>query len=755
MLGNDAVLYAAGRGRGMSCSDLDAARFLAGAHLKFAEADALWRCLKKRDAISLARRVLNRMRGGNTLRDRIPAAAHQELCQQEAELTSKDPELPSATRHDEALSLLDQLLIAPTAETLGIAGGICKRKWGDLGQLADLKRAADFYERGAAGPLGDDAYPHINAAFLDDLLASSGDSSIARRQRARALRQRIVDELKPRDDWWNVATRAEALFGLGCNEDGRYDKDHDNKTNYDKAAALLNAFADRPEPWKLRVTALQLAQLATLQQAPLDDPAIRAVWKALLPGSADAVRLVSLGKVGLALSGGGFRASFFHLGVLAFLAERNILRHVEVLSCVSGGSIVGAAYWLALRTLLENHEQVQHSDYIALVKALIHDFQTAVSQDLRRAIQPGKPGMVWRFLNDEKGAVDPEKAANRLEEWFYAPNWKGKTPIHMHDLWFQPAGHEAGSNGENKFNTTKHNWLRADKVPSLILNATTVNTGHAWQFTPTWMGEAPWSIYQSADSISRLEWSEYNDGAGWKITLGRAVAASSCVPGVFAPLKIDAEYEDQEMRVSLVDGGVHDNQGTVSLLSANCNLLLVSDACGQLALERSSTEGVAGLGKYAMRSMETLMERVRLANFADLDARRRSGLLRGLMFLHMKDGLDADVIRLKFSQEIRQITRAPLSPLGVRKDFQAALAELRTDLDDFSGNESLALMACGYQMAAGRFELDLEGLAVWDAKIETTWPFTEMLQEITSPLQHTSKREPLLAELRKGKTVQI
>lgn len=38
------------------------------------------------------------------------------------------------------------------------------------------------------------------------------------------------------------------------------------------------------------------------------------------------------------------------------------------------------------------------------------------------------------------------------------------------------------------------------------------------------------------------------------------------------------------------------------------------------------------------------MERVRLANFADLSARRRSGLLRGLMFLHMKAGLDSDVL---------------------------------------------------------------------------------------------------------------
>ena len=45
----------------------------------------------------------------------------------------------------------------------------------------------------------------------------------------------------------------------------------------------------------------------------------------------------------------------------------------------------------------------------------------------------------------------------------------------------------------------------------------------------------------------------------------------------------------------------------------------------------------------------------------------------GLMFLHMKDGLDADIVRLKFSQESYEMRRTPLSPLGVRKDFQIEL----------------------------------------------------------------------------------
>lgn len=87
--------------------------------------------------------------------------------------------------------------------------------------------------------------------------------------------------------------------------------------------------------------------------------------------------------MGLALSGGGFRASFYHLGVLARLAELNVLRHVDVLSCVSGGSIVGATYWLSLRNRLMQAEPMTHLDYITLVKDVIEGFTAAVRGNLR------------------------------------------------------------------------------------------------------------------------------------------------------------------------------------------------------------------------------------------------------------------------------------------------------------------------------------------------------------------------------------
>lgn len=723
--------------------------FIRGGSLTFEEASSLWKTLVKQDERPLARQVLAKLRKGEGLLDRLPAnrGLREELCRQEALLTSKDEELGAAVRHDRALEILadefdlDSAELDGDAETLGIAGGIYKRRWSDFGQIEDLMRAAKLYERGALSALGDDAYPHINAAFLEDLLADTGDHPTARQERARALRQRIVDELPVSGTWWNAATRAEAFFGLRL---------------YAEAREALGTAKEKPPLWSLETTARQLATLAQLhRKRPLEVPEIRAFFDALLPGAGDAVCSAMVGKVGLALSGGGFRASFYHLGVLARLAELDVLRHVEVLSCVSGGSIVGACYWLALRRRLLDPKPLGREDYIQVVDDLITHFLEAVAKDLRGQAQPSKLNVAWRLLRQgEKGAMDPERTARALEEQFYRPLLPGDGPLFMHELPFTPADHNAGLSGSREFQPGKHNWLRAHKVPALVLNATTVNTGHAWQFTPTWMGESPWAIHEAADSIPRLEWSWYEPAARWQIQLGRAVAASACVPMLFAPLRIDDAYDG--VQVQLVDGGVHDNQGTVSLLAQNCNVIIVSDAAGQLLFEQGPQAGLAGLGSYAKRSMDTLMERVRLANYVDLSARRRAGLLRGLMFLHMKAGLDADPVRLRFSQEAYEIRRAPLSPAGVRKDFQQALAELRTDLDDFTPDESRALMACGYQMAAKAFVRDLADLTeLGDRPVEAEWPFAELLEEIRSTAAATPRREKLLADLRAGASLQL
>jgi predicted acylesterase/phospholipase RssA len=720
--------------------------YLAGDNLPFDTVDKLWKALRNAGDLSLARRVLKRLRQKKGLLDHFPtdSKTRNELCQQEALLTSKDLELGVGFRHGRALEILSELDLDGTTdgETLGIAGGIMKRRWTDLGQLDDLIQCERYYARGAAGPPGKDAYSQINAAWVDDVLAEAGEEPATRRARATEIRQRIVRDLPAiADRWFNAASRAEALFGL---------------KRYPEATAVVAAAATLSPPlWELETAARQLATLAHIhQKQPLDNPEIRAFFDSLLPGATQAIRSVMVGKVGLALSGGGFRASFYHLGVLARLSELNVLRHVEVLSCVSGGSIVGAAYWLALRKHLESLKPGEQVNYVKVVDELIDQFLISVAIDVRHRVQPGKPRIALRLLAGNKGALDPEPAAELFDESFYRPFLPRDKPIFMHELPFTPGDYDSKLSGSPQFNPGRHNWLRSDKVPALVINATTVNTGHAWQFTPTWMGESPWAVHEEVDIIPRLQWSRYEPSKNWQITLGRAVAASASVPMVFEPLLLDRIYPNVD--VQLVDGGVHDNQGTVSLLAMNCNVVLVSDACGQLLFEPSPKQGLSGMVAYASRSMNTLMERVRLANYTDLAARRQSGLLRGLMFLHMKAGLDAYTVRLPFSSEAYDEERTLLSSSGVRKDFQQALAELRTDLDDFTEIESDALMACGYQMVKKAFHHDLSALSeLWEEPQDAKWRFLPMLDEITSIAAGTANRDRYLQDLRAGSKVRI
>ena len=49
-----------------------------------------------------------------------------------------------------------------------------------------------------------------------------------------------------------------------------------------------------------------------------------------------------MSRIGLALSGGGFRATLYHMGVLRFLRDAEALNRVSHITSVSGGSITAA-----------------------------------------------------------------------------------------------------------------------------------------------------------------------------------------------------------------------------------------------------------------------------------------------------------------------------------------------------------------------------------------------------------------------------
>ncbi|RWP12330.1 MAG: hypothetical protein EOR00_27290 [Mesorhizobium sp.] len=91
-------------------------------------------------------------------------------------------------------------------------------------------------------------------------------------------------------------------------------------------------------------------------------------------------------KLGIALSGGGFRAAAFHVGTFTALQELDLLDKLDLISCVSGGSVAGA--YLALNWGKQDVLKGL-SDYL-LTKSI------AVSSIIGGILDPSKHA--WRSL---------------------------------------------------------------------------------------------------------------------------------------------------------------------------------------------------------------------------------------------------------------------------------------------------------------------------------------------------------------------
>ena len=714
-----------------------AKRILSGQYAAPAEIWELVKKLKEWKIFGDARKLLARARLDSALNQN--PKLRLKLCQEHALCTYKDVDLTAEFRFDRALEILREVEPLETTrdpETLGITGAIYKRKWETFAQKPDLERSLVYYLRGYHdGDSEDYGYTGINAAFVLDLLAfqeqaearrggANSDTAAARTQQARHIREHLLAKLPAlaesenwlQTTWWFLVTVAEAYFGLA-----RYNE----ALPWLRKAKALNVVE-----WEFEATASQLASLARLQAGEAssgDALAQSQPWKVIeefLGDKAAGVRSAFIGKVGLALSGGGFRASLFHIGVLARLAELDVLRSVEFLSCVSGGSIIGAHYYLEVRKLLTEKEDsaVTREDYIEIVRRLERDFLAGVQRNIRMRVTAN-------VLTNLKMAFNPNHSRSvtigelyESELYSKVQDGEGGRPRYLNELFILPKGEEEG------FQPKYHNWRRCAKAPILILNGTSLNTGHNWQFTASWMGEPPAGIDSQIDGNYRLRRMYYHDAPrGFrKVRLGHAVAASACVPGLFEPIAMETLYPSRVVR--LVDGGVHDNQGTASLLENFCNVLLVSDASGQMETQNDPSSSSLGV---PLRSNSILQARIRQAQYHDLDARRRSYLLRGLMFVHLKKDLDVDPVDwvncddpYDASDEARsRLRRGELTSYGIRKDVQRHLAAVRTDLDSFSDVEAWALMTSGYRMTQHEFPATITGFDEPAASITEPWRF--------------------------------
>jgi len=253
----------------------------------------------------------------------------------------------------------------------------------------------------------------------------------------------------------------------------------------------------------------------------------------------------------LALSGGGFRATLFHLGLLRRLNEINLLQKVNAISSVSGGSITNA-----LLAKTEPHwktKKLSDTEW----NTIIRDPLVAVCTHNIRT----KPILKSLFtLGKQRQAVDYiEKHYQEL----LTDQTLGDLPISVDFI-----------------------FCASDIV-----------------FSTMW-------YYRRMTSANRRTG---NHRAGWlrdweNIPVAQAVAASSCFPPVFSPQYLQkspsdfikpanptANWEDLVSQVRLTDGGVYDNLGLEPVWDAY-KYLICSDG-GKPSIYKSS-EGVGTLLRF-------------------------------------------------------------------------------------------------------------------------------------------------------------
>lgn len=350
-------------------------------------------------------------------------------------------------------------------------------------------------------------------------------------------------------------------------------------------------------------------------------------------------------RIGLALSGGGFRASIFHLGVIRRLEELGIMAEIGVISSVSGGSIVAAYYVRRMEDLLRSlppREVPTTEQRVGFFERIADEFLDATDHNLRtRALIYTPffhfPSFVKTLLSRPfRQTARSELIQTEYDKWFYHNDTLDELPIVTPDQGEPQAGVVYG--------------------PKLILNTTSLISGERVSF--------------SREPVSKfMQMSRVNKNV---LPLSRVVGASACVPGLFPPTAIAGDV--------LVDGGVSDNQGIEGLIQAggDCDLMIVSDASGQMEeVDSISTGEITVLS----RVNATLQFQVRAKTLEILLAWKREDPSRQFAFMHLflnlKDRVESD--------------RLP-------SEYIPGVARVRTDLDQFSYIETEALMYHGYTL---------------------------------------------------------
>jgi NTE family protein len=274
-----------------------------------------------------------------------------------------------------------------------------------------------------------------------------------------------------------------------------------------------------------------------------------------------AVRALVEDGAALCLSGGGYRAMLFHLGVVWRLYETGLLQGMKRISSVSGGSITAGVLALAWPRLSFDVAKLQND----FVPNVVSPLRALASRTLdRNAILGGI------FL---PGTIGEHVAAAYDEHLF-------------HGATLQDLPDDAGGT-----------------APRFVINATSVQSGVLWRFSRPFMGD--WRVGRAERPTLRL---------------ALAVAASSAFPPVLSPLHIpldpaqvkadpgsDLNREPYTSSVVLTDGGVYDNLGLETVWK-RFRTVFVSDGGGQMAPE---PEPHSDWARHAYRVLDLVDNQVR------------------------------------------------------------------------------------------------------------------------------------------------
>lgn len=292
--------------------------------------------------------------------------------------------------------------------------------------------------------------------------------------------------------------------------------------------------------------------------------------------------------IALALSGGGHRAAAFHLGVLQLLAEKRLLENVEVISSISGGSILAA--------ILFQPSSMQNNDALAW---------------------PSSDEFLIAHLPQAKALIVNESLENQFIKRMFRPS-----------NWFK-FGHRANLMAdtiESLWGVTKR-MKDLPAKPSWIINGTSNVSGNRWFVKKTV------DCQMGSDDIGLADASDF--------LIADAVALSAAYPGVIGPYRLDSQklawkyaegFEDNQgllqskKGVYLSDGGLYDNLGIEPLFNLeqsslrypNTDFLIVSDAGS--GLKRQSLAPVWRPLLRTIRLINVINQQVRALRLRSLSA---------------------------------------------------------------------------------------------------------------------------------------